>query len=134
MKSSAQCTLEPLDMFRAQGLADKIRTWWQETHSPQLELCRHFFGQFFESEFVASPGQLKVLLAGVVSVVGSLALIFLQAYYHKYLLLKQLDDVQPFRLAMLADVLFFVSLTMVLIGLRRYSARSSPPCSCSCCS
>jgi hypothetical protein len=90
---------------------------WQETHSAQVELLRHFCGQFFESEFVSRPGQLKLLFTGVLSVLASLSIPFLQAYYHKYLMLKQLNDTQPFRLAVMADSLFLIALTMVVIGL-----------------
>ncbi len=94
-----------------------IRRRWQETHSAQVELLRHFCGQFFESEFVSRPGQLKLLFTGVLSVLASLSIPFLQAYYHKYLNLKRLDDTEPFRLAVMADSLFLIALTMVVIGL-----------------
>src|SRR5437764_1372161 len=104
-------------MLQKIPIVDGVRGWWQQTHNPQLELSRHFFGQFFESEFVSTPGQLKALLAGVLSVLASLVLVFLQAYYDKYLQLKKLEEMEPFRLAVLADVLFLISLTMVLIGL-----------------
>ncbi|MEO8098471.1 MAG: hypothetical protein ABI811_12280 [Acidobacteriota bacterium] len=97
--------------------AARLRLWWQETHSPQIELCRHFCGQFFESEFVARPGQLKLLFGGMLSVLASLSVPFLQAYYGKYLFLKALDNPEPFRLAVIADVLFLISLSMLAIGL-----------------
>ncbi len=90
---------------------------WRETHSAQVELLRHFCGQFFESEFVSRPGQLKLLFTGVLSVLASLSVPFLQAYYSKYLALKRLDDTQPFRLAVMADSLFLITLNMVVIGL-----------------
>ncbi len=95
----------------------RLRRWLEETHSAQFELVRHFAGQFFESEFVAQPGQLKLLFAGVLSVLASLSILFLQAYYHKYLQLGHLDDIEPFRRAVLADELFLVSLNMAGIGL-----------------
>lgn len=95
----------------------RLRQWLEETHSPQFELLRHFGGQFFESEFVAQPGQLKLLFAGVLSVLASLSILFLQAYYHKYLQLGHLDDIEPFRRAVLADVLFLVTLNMAAVGL-----------------
>jgi hypothetical protein len=94
-----------------------VTTRWQETQSPQLELLRHFCGQFFESEFVSRPGQLKLLFTGVLSILASLSVPFRQAYYHKYLMLKQMEDTQPFVLAMMADSWFLISLTMVVIGL-----------------
>lgn len=95
----------------------RVRQWLEETHSPQFELLRHFGGQFFESEFVAQPGQLKLLFAGVLSVLASLSILFLQSYYHKYLQLGHLDDIEPFRRAVMADVLFLVTLNMAGIGL-----------------
>ncbi len=90
---------------------------WQETQSPQIELLRHFCGQFFESEFVSRPGQLKLLFTGLLSVLASLSVPFLQAYYHKYLLLKQSGEIHPFLLAVMADSWFLISLTMVVVGL-----------------
>lgn len=93
------------------------KTRWQETHSAQVELLRHFCGQFFESELVSRPGQLKLLFTGVLSVLASLSIPFLQSYYAKYLALKRFEDAEPFRLAVMADSLFLITLNMVAIGL-----------------
>ena len=90
---------------------------WQETQSPAVELLRHFCGQFFESEFVSRPGQLKLLFTGLLSVLASLSVPFLQAYYHKYLALKQMENTRPFKLAVMADSWFLISLTMIATGL-----------------
>ncbi len=95
----------------------RLRRWLEETHAAPFELCRHFLGQFFESEFVATPGQLRLVAASVLAVVASFGVIFAQSYYHKYRLLKELDDPQPFFRAVNADVLFVIAMTMLLMGI-----------------
>ncbi len=91
--------------------------WIAETHSSAFELRRHFFVQLFESEFVSVPGQGKVVVGGVLAMLFSIGVVFVQAYYHKYLALNQLEDGGPFRTALLADALFMVTLTMTATGL-----------------
>jgi len=91
--------------------------WLAETHSTRVELCRHFLLRFFDSELVSSPGQWKVVAGGAVGILFSLSIIYIPAYYHKYLALKTLDDPEPYRLAVIADVLFVVSLAMLVLGL-----------------
>ena len=93
------------------------RAWLAETHSSAFELRRHFFARFFDSEFIASPEQGKVVAGGALAILVSLSLIYTQAYYHKYLALGSLEDPGPFRRAELADVLFIVTLVMVVMGL-----------------
>ena len=94
-----------------------FQAWIAETHSSAFELRRHFFLQLFESEFVSVPGQGKVVAGGVLAMIFSIGVVFAQAYYHKYLVLNELDDGGPFRMALLADALFIVTLTMAAIGL-----------------
>src|SRR5579863_9282525 len=93
------------------------RAWLAETRSSAFELRRHFFARFFDSEFIASPEQGKVVAGGALAILISLSLIYTQAYYHKYLALGSLEDPEPFRRAELADVLFIVTLVMVVMGL-----------------
>ena len=45
---------------------------FDETQSVDAELFRHFFARLFDSEFLSSPGQVKVLLGGVVGILASL--------------------------------------------------------------
>ena len=94
-----------------------IQEWLQETHSSGFELRRHFFLRFFDSELVSTPGQWKAVAGGSLAVLLSFSLPFAQAYYHKYGLLNGLPDAQPFRMAVIADILFLVSLSMTLMGL-----------------
>lgn len=94
-----------------------IRAWMAETHSSGFELLRHFFARFFDSEFLSSPGQAKIVAGGAAAILISLSLLFTPAYYHKYLVLGALDDSGPFLRAERADVLFILTLTMALIGI-----------------
>jgi hypothetical protein len=95
----------------------RAKTWIAETHSSGFELRRHFFLQLFESEFVSVPGQGKVVAGGALAMLLSIGVVFVQAYYHKYLALNELDDGGPFGMALLADALFIVTLTMAATGL-----------------
>src|SRR5947207_1442971 len=88
-----------------------------ETQPVDVELFRHFFARLFDSEFVSSPGQLKVLVGGVAGMFISMGGILAQVFYHKYLLLHQLDSPEPYHRALLADILFLQTLVMVVLGL-----------------
>src|SRR5580704_4599657 len=95
----------------------RLGDWLEETHSAAFELRRHFFLRFFDSDLVSTPGQWQVVAGGVLAILLSLSLIYVQAYYHKYAALNSLSTPEPLRLALLADVLFLISLAMSLIGL-----------------
>jgi hypothetical protein len=95
----------------------RLHDSWEETHSTGFELCRHFFLRFFDSDLVSTPGQWRVVASGAIAIVLSFSLIYTQAYYHKYLGLHALETPEPYRQALLADVLFLVTLAMFLIGL-----------------
>ena len=99
------------------GWRQSFREWLEETHSVDFELRRHFFMRLFDSEFVSTPGQWRVIGGGVVALVASLSIVYIPAYYHKYRVLADLPDATPFHLAVLADMLFLVTLSMVLTGL-----------------
>jgi hypothetical protein len=95
----------------------RLKAWLGETHSTGFELRRHFVTRFFDSDLVSTPGQWQVVAGGVLAVLVSLSLIFTQAYYHKYAELNGLPDPEQLGLAVLADVLFLVTLSMLLAGL-----------------
>ncbi len=96
---------------------ERWREWKERTHGPGFELCRHFFQRFFDSDLVSTPGQWRVVAGGAIGVVASLVLVFTQSYYSKYLALLELDTGEPYRKAMIADHLFFITLSMLLTGL-----------------
>ncbi len=93
------------------------REWLEETHSVSFELRRHFFLRFFDTDLISTPGQWRVVAGGALGIIASFSLIYTQAYYHKYLALNQLPDPEPYRLAVVADVAFLVTLAMFLMGL-----------------
>ena len=94
-----------------------VQEWLEATHSARFELCRHFSARFFDSELVSTPGQWRVVAIGALAILMSFSLIYTQAYYHKYLVLQELDTPEPYRLAAVADALFLVALAMLVIGL-----------------
>jgi hypothetical protein len=96
---------------------EQWRDWMEETHSSNFELRRHFFKRFFDSELVATPGQWRVVAVGTLGIVASLGIVLGQAYFRKYRYLLALDSPEPYRNAMVADHLFFITLSMLLTGL-----------------
>jgi hypothetical protein len=99
------------------GFPHRLRDWLEETHSTGFELRRHFFRRFFDSDFVSTPGEWRVVAIGALAILLSSSIIFAQAYYHKYSGLDALDTPEPYRLASIADALFLVTLSMFVIGL-----------------
>src|SRR4051812_13016671 len=95
----------------------RLRDWIEETHPAGFELRRHFFLRFFDSDLVSTPGQWQVVAGGVFAILLSLSLILTPAYHHKYLELNKLASAEPLRQAVVADVLFVVTLAMLLIAL-----------------
>src|SRR5215469_6048905 len=87
----------------ARSAARSIRAWLSETHSLQFELCRHFFGRFFDTEFIASPEQAKTVAGGALAILISLSLIYTPSYFHKYRMLLEARDFAMYRRAELAD-------------------------------
>src|SRR5258706_9326073 len=99
------------------GVFSHRTTWLGETHSVRFELFRHFFVRFFDNEFVTTPGQWRIVAGGALGILFSLAIVYTQAYYHKYLVLNALDDPAPYARASLADFLFIILLAMTLVGI-----------------
>jgi hypothetical protein len=99
------------------GLLHRLRDSLEETHSTAFELRRHFFLRFFDSDFVSEAGQWRVLAIGVFAILASLSLLFVPAYYGKYMMLNALPTPDLYRLAALADVLFLITLAMFISGL-----------------
>jgi hypothetical protein len=95
----------------------RVNDWLEETHSTRFELCRHFFLCFFDSDLVSTPGQWRVVAIGALAIVLSSSLIFVQAYWHKYMALDALDSPEPHHLATVADALFLITFSIFVIGL-----------------
>ncbi len=97
--------------------AAKFREWMEESHATGFELRRHFFRRFFDSDLVSSAGQWQVVAIGLFAIVASLSIPMIQAYYHKYRMLLEIDSPVPYRMAAIADHLFLITLSMTLTGL-----------------
>ncbi|MGD1097959.1 MAG: hypothetical protein ABSB35_38975, partial [Bryobacteraceae bacterium] len=95
----------------------RFRAWLEETHSTGFELRRHFFFRFFDSEFISTPGQGRIVAGGIFAILASLSIIYSQAYYHKYLVLNGQPDRTEYDLSVIDDVLLLITLSMFLIGL-----------------
>ena len=98
-------------------LRARLQDWMEETHSGGFELRRHFFLRFFDSDFVTTPGQWRVVVGGALALLLSLSILYAQAYYHKYLILNRLHTAEPYETAVVADVLFVITLAIFLMGL-----------------
>ncbi len=96
---------------------DRFEEWSASTHAVSFELRRHFLQRFFDSDLVTTPGQWRVVAGSAAGIVASLILLVTQSYYSKYLHLLEMDSGEAFRLAMLADHLFFITISMQLTGL-----------------
>ena len=94
-----------------------LRGWLAKTHSTGFELLRHFFLRFCDSELIGDPSQARVVAAGMFGVLVSLSLIVVPGYYHKYRVLAELDSPEPYRRAVLGDVLFLNALVMSIAAL-----------------
>ncbi len=97
--------------------AGKFRDWLDETHGTAFELRRHFFRRFFDSDLVTSTGQWQVVAIGIFAIVASLSIPMVQAYYHKYRMLQELESSVPYHHAAIADHLFLITFSMTLTGL-----------------
>src|SRR5712671_5425408 len=94
-----------------------FRDWLEETHSTGFELRRHFFRRFFDSDLVSTPGQWRVVAIGALAILLSSSIIFIQAYWHKYMGLDEMPVPGPYRMALVGDALFLITLAMFVIGL-----------------
>lgn len=94
-----------------------MRDWLDETHSAGFELRRHFFLRFFDSELISDASQAKVAAGGAFGILVSISILFSNSYYHKYRALQALDSTGPYRHAVLADVLFLITLVMMVSAL-----------------
>jgi len=95
----------------------RLHAWLEETHATRFELCRHFFLRFFDSDLVSTPGQWRVVAIGAFAILLSSSVLFIQAYWHKYIGLDVLPTPEPYRLAVVADALFLITFSMFVIGL-----------------
>jgi hypothetical protein len=93
------------------------RAWLEATHSARFELQRHFFSRFFDLDFVSKPADWRPMIGGTVALLAPLSQFYGRMIFHKYLYLNGLDDPRPYQRAVLADVLFVVTLAMLIVAI-----------------
>jgi hypothetical protein len=94
-----------------------MRDWLSETHSPTLELLRHFLLRFFDSDLVTSPGQTAAALIASSSMFLIWFPFFTGPLKDKYAYLSALAMPGPYRQALCADELWLIVMMMSAIGL-----------------
>jgi len=92
----------------------RAQAWLRETHSTQFELLRHFLSQQFVHELVSSD-QVRRFVIALLAVLGCVGPLIVRIYVAKYAYLQGLPDL--FQSAVHADRLFFISLSMIVVGL-----------------
>src|SRR5947209_13641269 len=60
-----------------------IRTWLTETHSPNVELLRHFLSRFFDSE-MSGAGEWQKVAIGIFAALVSFGIVAVRTYMERY--------------------------------------------------
>ena len=94
-----------------------VKEWLRETHGASFELLRHFLLRFFDSDLVTSPGQTALALIGSSSMFLTWFPFFVGPLQDKYAHLRALATPEPYRLALRADQLWLIVMTMAAVGL-----------------
>ena len=94
----------------------RIRRWLRETHGAQFELVRHFLAQQFSYELLSSD-QIRRLAITVLAAIGCAGPVIIRLYLPKYAYLQDLPSPDLYQAAVHADRLFFISLSMICVGL-----------------
>jgi len=93
----------------------RIRPWLAKTHSKQSELVRHFFSQQLSSQLTSSD-QAQRFLVAIFVVLAGVGPLVVRMYMPKYGYLQSLPTPGLYLAAVRADRLFFVSLSMTVVG------------------
>jgi hypothetical protein len=94
----------------------KFRSWLAETHGPQFELARHFLSEQLANDLISSD-QVRRLVITVLAALACVGPLIVRLYRAKYTYLQGLDTGDLYLVAVRADRLFFISISMVVAGL-----------------
>jgi hypothetical protein len=94
----------------------RMRLWLQQTHGAQFELVRHFLSQQLAHEFISSD-QARRLIITILTALGCVGPLIIRLYLPKYAQLEGLPSPDLYDAAVHADRLFFISLSMITVGL-----------------
>src|SRR5947209_20168517 len=94
-----------------------IRTWLTETHSPNVELVRHFVVRFFDSE-MSGAGEWQKVAIGIFAALVSFGIVGVRTYMERY---DRMHDAGLSAARILqeirADQLTFIGLAMAVTAL-----------------
>ena len=94
-----------------------MRKWLEKTHGPLFELLRHFLSNFFDTDLVSAPGQIRTALIAAFSVFLPWFPIVLSPFKKKYEYLSALGSSDLYVRSVRADELWLITLMMSAIGL-----------------
>ena len=97
-------------------MLQRMRVWMRETHGAQFELVRHFLSQQLAYEFISSD-QVRRLVITTLAALGCVGPLIIRLYLPKYAQLQGLPSPDLYQVAVHADRLFFISLSMITVGL-----------------
>ncbi|MGA2078422.1 MAG: hypothetical protein ABSH52_33450, partial [Terriglobia bacterium] len=95
---------------------DTLRRFVHEDETHLVELTRHFFGRFFDNEFVSQTGESALGVAHVVVLLAAPGFIYFFFLYTAY---SQMAELAPglFDPTSMRDEFIYVCLSMLVIGL-----------------
>ena len=94
-----------------------MKKWLEKTHGPLFELLRHFLSNFFDTDLVSAPGQIRTALIAAFSVFLPWFPIVLSPFKKKYEYLSAIGSSDLYVRSVRADELWLITLMMSLIGL-----------------
>ena len=97
-------------------MLQRMRLWQRETHGAQFELVRHFLSQQLAYEFISSD-QVRRLVITTLTALACVGPLIIRLYLPKYAQLQGLPSPDLYQAAVRADRLFFMSLSMITVGL-----------------
>ncbi len=97
-------------------MLQRMRRWLWETHGAQFELVRHFLSQQLAYEFI-SFDQVRRFVITALTALGCLGPLIIRLYLPKYAQLQGLPSSDLYQAAVHADRLFFISLSMITVGI-----------------
>jgi len=97
-------------------MLQRMRLWMRETHGAQFELVRHFLSQQQAYDFISSD-QVRRLVITTLAALGCVGPLIIRLYLPKYAELQGLPSPDLYEAAVRADRLFFISLSMITVGL-----------------
>src|ERR1700689_633037 len=97
-------------------MLQRMRLWLEQTHGAQFELVRHFLSQQLAYDFISSD-QVRRLVITVLAALGCVGPLIIRLYLPKYAQLEGLPSPDLYDAAVHADRLFFISLSMITVGL-----------------